>query len=83
MQIVTVAGANHYYGKTDDYLALRVRIDPNPQWGMTQTSAWEPTPDELARLNAGAKIHLIVCGTAHPPVALTVGHAPFEVDSHG
>lgn len=40
------------------------------------TSAWTPTPEELARLNAGASIHLTVLGTAHPPVAMAVGEAP-------
>lgn len=32
------------------------------------TSAWEPTPAELAALNAGGKVYLRVVGTEHPPV---------------
>ncbi len=32
------------------------------------TSAWEPTPAELAALNAGGKVYLRVVGTGHPPV---------------
>ena len=43
------------------------------------TSAWTPTPDELARLVAGASIHLTVLGTAHPPVALAVGDSPERI----
>lgn len=39
-------------------------------------SAWQPTPDELARLNAGASVHLRVIGTQHPPVMLEVGQPP-------
>ena len=35
-------------------------------------SVWEPTPSELERLNAGAKVTLFVVGKAHPPVALEV-----------
>ena len=31
-------------------------------------SAWEPTPAELAALNAGGKVYLRVVGTGHPPV---------------
>jgi hypothetical protein len=36
-------------------------------------SAWEPTPAELAALNAGAKVMLRVLGTGHPPVMLWAG----------
>lgn len=36
-------------------------------------SAWEPTPAELAALNAGAKVHLRIVGAGHPPVMLYVG----------
>lgn len=45
------------------------------QWS-AMTSAWTPTPDELARLNAGASVHLTICGTAQPPVMLAVGSVP-------
>lgn len=31
-------------------------------------SAWEPTPDELAALNAGGKVYLRIIGQGHPPV---------------
>ena len=40
------------------------------------TSAWTPTPAELARLNAGASVHLCICGVSHPPVSVTVGAPP-------
>lgn len=33
----------------------------------------EPTPAELAALNAGAKVMLRVVGQGHPPVMLYVG----------
>jgi hypothetical protein len=38
-------------------------------------TAWEPTPEELVRLNQGACIHLVVLGSVHPPVMLEVGEA--------
>jgi len=41
-------------------------------------SAWEPTPEELALLNAGARVYLSVVGTGHPPVALWVGDPASE-----
>jgi hypothetical protein len=34
-------------------------------------SRWEPTPDELALLNAGGSVELWICGSAHPVVSLT------------
>ncbi len=40
-------------------------------------SAWEPTPAELAALNAGGKVVLRVVGTAHPPVMVyALGPSP-------
>lgn len=35
-------------------------------------SEWEPTPEELERLNAGLPIRMLVSGNALPPVALWV-----------
>jgi len=52
--------------------------DMDTSAGPGMMSLWEPTPDELARLNAGAKVSLIVLGTAHPPVSLSVGMPPKE-----
>lgn len=41
-------------------------------------SAWEPNPDELERIKAGAPILLLIVGVVHPPVMLSVGAAPDE-----
>ena len=38
-------------------------------------SCWEPTPAELAALNAGAKVMLRIVGISHPPVMLWAGEA--------
>ena len=35
-------------------------------------TAWIPTPDELAALNAGAPVYLTVWGNGHPPVYVGV-----------
>lgn len=40
------------------------------------TSAWLPTAEELAKLNAGAPILLRVIAREHPPVMLDVGQVP-------
>lgn len=51
---------------------LPVKDQPTDTGVNQMISAWEPTPDELARLNAGAPVLLWVVGYAHPPVMLTV-----------
>jgi hypothetical protein len=38
-------------------------------------SAWEPTPQQLAMLNAGGRVHLRILGVQHPPVSLWVEEA--------
>jgi hypothetical protein len=44
--------------------------------GPSMLSAWELTPEEMARIAAGAPIILVVVGSVHPPVALMVGQPP-------
>lgn len=41
--------------------------------GPGMTSAWFPTPEEIARIAAGAPIYLTIIGQTHPPVAMSVG----------
>jgi len=48
--------------------ALHIRRDP----GNRLLSAWTPTQDELAALNAGGSVILSVVGTGHPPVWIAV-----------
>lgn len=38
--------------------------------GPAMESRWEPTPVELAILNAGGSVELRILGTGHPPVSL-------------
>ena len=51
---------------------LRIRDEMNGDVP-AMVSAWEPTPAELAELNAGGKVYLSVIGTGHPPVWVWVG----------
>lgn len=44
--------------------------------GPGMMSVWQPTPEELARLQAGAGVSLLVLGTVHPPVSVSVGMPP-------
>lgn len=68
-----IAGATHWLRKPDEWkqedgscAALAVRVD-----GGVYASAWEPTPAEMALLNAGGRVVLRVLG-GQPPVMLTV-----------
>lgn len=45
-----------------------------PTHGVSYTTAWEPTPDELAKINSGEPILLTVFGTV-PPVWVGVRNA--------
>ena len=81
MLIGTIEGVTRVIGKSQGYLGLPLR-DEMMNCAVTgegtpaMVSAWQPTPDELARLNAGASVHLRVIGTQHPPVMLEVGQPP-------
>jgi len=66
---------------SDECGDLRVRIEKRPlgdrgdlYWAIV--SAWKPSPEELARLNSGAHVHLVIIGASMPPVCLEVGDAP-------
>lgn len=71
-----IFGANRLFGPPRDWdeqqsgpcTRLHVRINPDAG---TCASAWEPTPEELAALNAGGSIVLTIHG-GQPPVSLHV-----------
>ena len=51
--------------------------------GPAMMSAWEPTPEEITRIVAGAPVLLTVIGEVHPPVAVHVGSVPAMVETEG
>ena len=68
-------------GKSQGYYGLPIRDEVHNDsvtgpGTPVMVTAWFPTPDELAALNAGAPIHLTVVGTGHPPVMMGVGDVP-------
>jgi len=80
-----IPNANRYLGappdwkpEADGHCSHLAILDQQPECGGSNRmwSAWEPTPDELERLQSGAAVYLCVLGTAHPPVTLMVGEAP-------
>lgn len=84
MQIIRIAGTTRTIGKAQGYLGLPLRdiVVDDPVSGPTAAmeTAWEPTPDELAALNAGAPIILCVLGSGHPPVMLRTGDLPEDAE---
>lgn len=42
------------------------------EYGPKLTSTWLPDEEDLAMLNAGGGVELVVWGTGHPPVSLAV-----------
>jgi hypothetical protein len=55
---------------------LAIQDQPDHKGLNHMISAWEPTPEELERLAAGAPVLLWVVGHVHPPVMVTVGRKP-------
>ena len=81
MEVGRIRGATRVIGKSQGYYGLPVRDETinssvTGQDTPCMVTAWFPSPDELAALNAGAPIHLSIVGTAHPPVMLSVGDIP-------
>lgn len=81
MLIGMIERATRVIGKSQGYRGLPLRDEPiscsvNGESTPSMVSAWQPTPDELARLNAGASVHLRVVGAVHPPVMIDVGVPP-------
>lgn len=81
MLIGRIEGATRVLGKSQGYLGLPLRDEIiNCGVGGENTpamvTAWHPTPDELAALNAGAAIHVMLIGRSHPPIMLSTGPVP-------
>lgn len=88
MNILRIPGFTRLLGKSQGYLGLPIKDEPidDPTIELTvnsMTSAWEPTPEELERLNKGASVHVRLIGTAlckygtkHPPIMVEVGPIP-------
>lgn len=81
MLVQRILGATRNLGAPVDWNAERDGIcgglpirDEQRGDSNVMVSSWQPTPEELARLNAGASVYLHVWGGGHPPVALSVGN---------
>lgn len=79
MIIKRIEGAHRVFGAPPDWngedmsCGVLPVLDVQTPEGPFMVSAWEPSPEELKALLAGATIKLWVRGQIHPVVALTVG----------
>lgn len=81
MHIGRIEGATRVIGKSQGYLGLPVRDETvnctvGGEGTPAMVTAWLPTPEELALLNAGASVHVRILGTGHPPIMVEVGPVP-------
>lgn len=67
-----IHGATRFFGG-ENLQTLAVREDKLDNGGTVLTSAWFPTPDEMARMLDGAPVYLSIMGNNHPAVLLEVG----------
>lgn len=82
MIIARIEGATRVLGQSQGYRGLPI-LDTTLNDDASQpvmVSAWEPTPDEIEKIVAGAKIRLWVLGIAHPPVIIDVADVPVITD---
>lgn len=68
-----IDGVTRILGKSQGYTPLPIRDEliGDPETN-TMVSSWEPTPDELRALNAGAHVYIRILGTKHPPIGVGV-----------
>lgn len=83
MQIGVFEGVTRVVGKSQGYLGLPLRDElihcaVNGTETPCMITAWLPTPDELAALNAGASVHVRILGQVPPPMFVLVGPIPQE-----
>lgn len=77
MLIAMIEGATRICGKAQGYLGLPIRDETVKDAATGEVvnmmhTAWEPTPDEIERINKGAKIIVSVIGISPQPILLTV-----------
>ena len=77
-----IAGQTRYLGPPENFeqtetrrcvgLSIRDVVHDGVRY---MVSRYEPTPDELERLNAGQPVELWIAGTSHPMIAIQVPDA--------
>lgn len=81
MLIARIEGATRIVGRRQGYHGLPLRDETvacpvNGPATPCMVTAWTPTPEELAALNAGASVHVSILGSSPPPMLVRVGPVP-------
>lgn len=81
MIIAMIERLTRVCGKSQGYRGLPIRdeIVEDRATGHRcnrMVTAWTPTPDELARLNSGANVHVLILGNVPAPMLVEVGPVP-------
>lgn len=78
MRPIVIEGATLKFGAPDgrdDVSTLHIREEEVA--GMRfHVSAWEPSPEEIEKIKAGAPVWLWISSPTHPVVAMSVPHPP-------
>lgn len=83
MQVGMIDNHTRILGKSQGYIGLPIRDERiNCSVGgldtPAMTTAWIPTPKEIADIVAGAPVHVRILGHAHPPIMVEVGIPPSD-----
>ena len=81
MQVGRINGCTRVIGKSQGFIGLPIRDElihakVTGENTPCMTTAWFPTPMELAALNGGAPVYVQLIGTNHPPIMVEVGELP-------
>lgn len=80
MQIGMIEGHTRICGRSQGYAGLPIRdsvVNCTVNGEVpAMTSAWLPTPEQIARIVAGAAVHVQILGTVPPPMLVDVGPLP-------
>lgn len=70
-----IPGAVRSVGKSQGYIPISVRYDNQDGYPIV-TTAWEPTPEEIAAIVAGGSIFIAIIAEKQPPLQLWIGEPP-------
>lgn len=81
MLISRIENATRVCGKSQGFLGLPIRDEVISERVLGENipcmvTAWEPTPEELTALNAGAKVNVKIIGIQPAPMLVEVGPVP-------
>lgn len=69
---LAIEGTTRRIGKSQGFKGIAIRDYNDPDIGPIMTTAWEFTPSEIEQIVNGAKLHLSILGSAHPPILLEI-----------